>query len=276
MVVKIIALLLAGLGHNAMAMENPLLIKSFNVAYQPAQGDDPTRALLDVYRLADAVNAPVLLFWHGGALMRGDKQLVTGLARALAEQGIVVVAANHRLSPAVQHPVHLQDAAAAANWVKKHIADYGGNPQLIFLGGHSAGAYLSVQLTLDPRYLAAHGIMLTDIAGVAAISPFLYVEEVAPVRPKVVWGKDPSGWLEPSVSGYIGRHKPSMRLIYADRDDDWRRQQNERLAAALVAVEVDAQAVMVQDRSHTTIMTSADQVEDSVVKMIYQFVSVGP
>jgi hypothetical protein len=66
-----------------------------------------------------------------------------------------------------------------------------------------------------------------------------------------------------------------MRLIYADGDDDWRRQQNERLAAALVAVEVDAQAVMVQDRSHTTIMTSADQVEDPVVKMIHQFVSVG-
>jgi acetyl esterase/lipase len=207
--------------------------------------------------------------------MRGDKQLVTGLARALSSQGVVVVAANHRLSPAVQHPAHLEDAAATINWVKNHIADYGGNPQLIFLGGHSAGAYLSVQLALDPRYLAAHGMMLPDITGVAAISPFLYVEEVAPVRPKVVWGKDPSGWLEPSVSGYIGRDKPSIRLIYADGDDDWRRQQNERLAAALVAVEVDAQAVMVQDRSHTTIMTSADQVEDPVVKMIHQFVSVG-
>jgi hypothetical protein len=133
-----------------------------------------------------------------------------------------------------------------------------------------------VQLALDPRYLAAHGMMLPDITGVAAISPFLYVEEVAPVRPKVVWGKDPSGWLEPSVNRYIGRHKPSMRLIYADGDDDWRRQQNERLAAALVAVDVDAQAVMVKDRSHTTIMTSADQAEDPVVKMIYQFVSVAP
>ena len=273
--VKLMALLLAGLGNSVMAMENPLLIKSCNVAYQPVQGDDPTRALLDVYRPADAVHAPVLLFWHGGALMRGDKQLVTGLARALAEQGIVVVAANHRLSPAVQHPVHLQDAAVAVSWVKNHIADYGGNPQLIFLGGHSAGAYLSVQLAFDPRYLAAHGMMLPDITGVAAISPFLYVQEVAPVRSKVVWGKDPSGWLEPSVSGYIGRDKPSIRLIYADGDDDWRRQQNERLAAALVAFDVDAQAVMVQDRSHTTIMTSADQAEDPVVEMIYQFVSVG-
>jgi acetyl esterase/lipase len=271
--IKIMALLLAALGNNVMAKESPLLSKRLDIAYQPAQGGDPTRALLDVYQPTGAVNAPVLVFWHGGALMRGDKQLVTGLALALASQGVVVVAANHRLSPAVQHPVHLEDAAAAVNWVKIHIADYGGNPQLIFLGGHSAGAYLSVQLALDSRYLAAHDMALPDIAGVAAISPFLYVEEVAPVRSKVVWGSEPSGWLAPSVTPYIGSGKPPMRLIYAQADDDWRRKQNERLATALAAVKVDARAAMVLARDHTTIMTRADEAADPVVKLIYQFVT---
>jgi len=49
----------------------------------------------------------------------------------------------------VSHPAHIQDAAAAFAWVKRHIADYGGNPDQVFVIGHSAGAYLAVLLALD-------------------------------------------------------------------------------------------------------------------------------
>jgi acetyl esterase/lipase len=268
-----LVLLMAVSGFEVMAMENSASLNSFNVTYQVPRGKDTTRAFLDIYPARDKPGAPVVVFWHGGALMQGDKQLVGNLARTLADQGVAVVAANYRLSPAVQHPAHLQDAAAAVNWVKSHIKEYGGDPAKLFLSGHSAGAYLAVQLALDSRYLAEHGLTLTDLAGVVAISPFLYVEEVAPQRPKVVWGKDPAGWLEPSVSGYVGAGKPPLRLLYAAGDEPWRRSQNERLARDLMGFEVDAQALMVPNRNHRSIMTRADHRDDPVVEAIYLFIS---
>lgn len=270
---KLYFLLMAVLGFEVMAVENSASLNSFNITYQAALGGDATRALLDVYQPRGKVDAPVVIFWHGGALMGGDKQVVENLAQTLADQGVAVVAANYRLSPGVQHPAHLQDAAAAVNWVKSHIKEYGGDPAKLFLSGHSAGGYLAVQLALDSRYLAGHDIALTDLTGVIAISPFLYVEEVAPQRPKVVWGEDPAGWLEPSVSGYVGVGKPPMRLLYAEGDDPWRRDQNERLASDLGGFEVDAKALMVPNRDHRSIMTSADHADDPVVDAIYRFIS---
>ena len=50
------------------------------------------------------------------------------------------------------------DAAAAAAWVVEHIADYGGDPRLIFVAGHSAGGYLTSMIGLDKRWLAPYGI----------------------------------------------------------------------------------------------------------------------
>lgn len=127
----------------------------------------------------------------------------------------------------------LEDAAAAVAWTVKNITSHGGDPTRVFIGGHSAGAYLAAQLSLDPSYLRAHGLDLSDIRGTVPISPFLYVDEVASDRPKTVWGIDEAVWREASVKPYIGSGKPSMLLIYADGDDDWCREQNERLKMEL-------------------------------------------
>ena len=256
-----------------LAMEEPA--SDFNVAYQVSLGSDPTRALLDVYAPGGASGVPVLIFWHGGALSAGDKQVVRRLAQALVGQGILVVAANYRLSPEVRHPAHLEDAAAAVHWVMNSIENYGGDPNQIFLSGHSAGGYLAVQLALDPRYLERHSLGGSDITGVAAISPFLYVEEVAPKRPKIVWGDDPSGWIEPSVRDYVGPGKPSIRLIYAEDDAPWRRRQNERLAKDLTGFSVDAKAEQVLARDHLTIMSEANHASDPVVNAIARFIQHG-
>ncbi len=55
---------------------------------------------------------------------------------------MAVVAVNYRLYPKVKAPVYIEDAAAAVAWVFRHIEEYGGDPELIFISGHSAGGYL--------------------------------------------------------------------------------------------------------------------------------------
>ena len=181
------------------------------------------RDRLDVYMPAGASDPPVIVFFHGGGLLIGDKGQGESMAKSLVPRGIGVVASNYRLSPAVAHPAHVQDAAAAFAWAVEHIADYGGDPKRLYLAGHSAGAYLATLLTLDGSYLAQAGVLASAVQGTIAISPFLYVEEVAPDRPKGVWGSDASKWREASPAHYVGSGKSPLLFVYADGDAEWRR-----------------------------------------------------
>ena len=231
------------------------------------------RDRLDVYMPEGASSVPVIVFFHGGALRNGSKDTGSYLASSLVPAGIGVVSANYRLSPAVMHPAHLQDAAAAFAWTVEHIVSYGGDPDRVYLSGHSAGAYLAAQLSLDPRYLRAHGLELSAIRGAMPISPFLYVEEVAPDRPKTVWGENVEVWREASVASYFGPSKPPILLIYADGDADWRREQNERMAEELRAAGHEAAgAVQIENRTHATVLSSIENAGDPAAKLIIDFV----
>ena len=163
---------------------------------------------LDVFMPEGAMNAPMVVYFHGGALQNGTKAIGEGLAQQLAARGIGLVSANYRLSPSVMHPGHMEDATAAFVWTKKNIKSYGGDPNRVFVSGHSAGAYLAALMALDPSYLAAHGMKLSDIRGAVPIAPFLYVEDqdVAPSRPKTVWGTDEQVWLQ-AVSDPVYRRR---------------------------------------------------------------------
>lgn len=101
---------------------------------------------------------PVLVFFYGGAWVKGRREEYAFVARAYAARGFVVVLPDYRKVPAVRFPSFVEDGAAAVRWVHDHIASYGGDPGGIVLSGHSAGAYIAVMLALDRRYLAAAGV----------------------------------------------------------------------------------------------------------------------
>ena len=118
------------------------------------------RNRLDIYRprAVDARReaAPVLLQIHGGAWVIGDKsQQGLPLMLRLAAKGWVCVAINYRLSPKATWPEHLIDAKRALAWVREHIAEYGGDPNLICVTGGSAGGHLAAMTALtanEPQY----------------------------------------------------------------------------------------------------------------------------
>ena len=122
------------------------------------------KCLLDIYYPAKEKNFPTIVWFHGGGLVGGDK----ALPKALLRPGICVVTINYRLR--VKSPKHLEDAAASVAWVFDNIKKYGGNPDLIFVAGHSAGAYLTSMIGLDKKWLAAHNIDANKIAGLFPLS----------------------------------------------------------------------------------------------------------
>lgn len=118
---------------------------------------------LDLY-LPDGENFPTFVYFHGGGLEKGDKAKAARVGVFLAERGIAYATANYRMYPDAHYPDFILDAASAVAWVKEHIAEHGGG-QRIYVGGSSAGGYLSMMLCFDPSYLARHGLAPCDLAG---------------------------------------------------------------------------------------------------------------
>ena len=117
------------------------------------------RNYLDVYH--PEVNGKpkdVLVFIHGGSWNSGKKDTYWWLGRNFANKGIVEVNINYSLAPDYQYAQMATDAAAAIKWVKTHISEFGGNPERIFVMGHSAGGHLAALINSDPRFFREQGI----------------------------------------------------------------------------------------------------------------------
>ena len=118
---------------------------------------------LDVH-LPKASSFPTFVFFHGGGLEEGDKSHSKPFIHYLTTHGVAVVNANYRLYPEAVYPDFICDAAAAVAWACHHMPHYGGNGR-VFVGGSSAGAYLSMMLCFDKRYLAVHNLRPHKLAG---------------------------------------------------------------------------------------------------------------
>ena len=137
-----------------------------NIPY--ASGD---RHSLDIYQAKQPLpGQPVIVFFYGGEWKFGAKEQYRFVAEPLANRGITVVVADYRIYPPTPFPGFIDDSATAVGWVHAHAAEFGGNPNNIFVMGHSAGAYNAVFLALDPEYLAKAGMQPEDLAGVIGIS----------------------------------------------------------------------------------------------------------
>ena len=101
---------------------------------------------------------PVYVYFHGGGWTSGDKDTLTKYCASQARHGMVVVNVNYRRATRFRMTHIMHDADAALAWVRTHIAEYGGDPDRIVLGGDSAGGQISALLTASARRpaLAAH------------------------------------------------------------------------------------------------------------------------
>lgn len=159
---------------------------TFNRVSDLRYGSDP-RNELDVYTPVDGgKNAPVVVFFYGGSWNTGSRTDYSFVGEALASRGIVAVLADYRLYPQVHYQGFLQDSAQAVGWTREHIRQYGGDPDKLYVMGHSAGGYNAAMLALDPKWLAVVGMkpsMLKGWIGLAGPYDFLPIEnpDVKPV-----------------------------------------------------------------------------------------------
>lgn len=132
-----------------------------NLVYQENIGN---AGRLDFYLPETEKSRAILIFFHGGGLESGDKSDDKGIYEELAAGGIAVVSANYRMYPEAVYPQYIEDAARAVAWSLEHIREYIAYDR-IFIGGISAGAYLSMMLHFRPDFLAEYGVNEEKIAG---------------------------------------------------------------------------------------------------------------
>lgn len=113
--------------------------------------------------------APILMFVHGGGWEIGDKKQHGDKGFTYPKNGIILVSVNYRLAPDAMHPKQVEDVAAAFAWLKKHAAELGGNPDKMYIMGHSAGAHLVDLLGTNERFLKEQGLSLKDVKGVISL-----------------------------------------------------------------------------------------------------------
>lgn len=129
-----------------------------NISY----GKEPEQNL-EVY-LPDIDAFPVFVYLHGGSLQSGSAGEVSMVYEYMASQGIAVVAGNYRKYPGAKYPDFVEDAAAIVAWTIDNMSAHG-NVQGVYVGGSSAGGYLSMMLCFDQRWLGKYGIDASQISG---------------------------------------------------------------------------------------------------------------
>ena len=126
--------------------------------------DQISAKTLDAY-IPDGKTNAVFMYMHGGGLEKGDKsKRAEDIANFLEQEGIAFVSINYRMYPDAQYPDFILDAAQAVAWVNKNMQELFACDKL-YVGGSSAGGYLSMMLCFDERYLANVGLDNSIIEG---------------------------------------------------------------------------------------------------------------
>ena len=216
------------------------------------------------------------VWFYGGGLKNGAKDLrseyCAEIRQSLAQAGVAVVTPDYRLSPKVRYPAYVDDAAAAFAWTVKHIAEHGGDPRKVFIGGHSAGATLALLVGMDANRLKPHGLTLGSVAGIAQVSAQVlthYTVREERGQPRYAITCD-----EAAPAFYIRKSLPPILTIYAQHDMLSRAEENQFFVTTLKAAgHAENYSLRVDDRDHGTVGHNIRNLDDPARLAILNFIA---
>ncbi len=186
------------------------------------------------------------------------------------QHNIVFVSINYRMAPQYSYPAYPQDVAAAVSYVIDNIDKYGGDPDDIFLSGHSAGGHLAALVSTDARYLKAYGKDLKNIRGVILLGGAGYnipkrFEDFGNKKEKKwvremyerAFGTNPALWKDASPISHVAAKKdiPPF-LVFSVTGRKEAEIQSKECVSALKDAEIPAKLVPIENSSHRKINVS--------------------
>lgn len=246
------------------------------------------RQVLDIYAPKGAQNLPVIFWIHGGGWSSGDKTEVHVKPRVFSEHGFIFVSTNYRLFPEFEMDIIIKDVAKSLGWVHKNIAGYGGDPERIFVMGHSAGAQLAALLCSDDRYLKEEGVPFDDLRGCVPLDGDTYdipaIITTAELRqtlhglplPKyghrIKFGNDPNKHIDFSAVTHITKDKgiPPFLILYITENPNTTAQAR-RLWNVLNEAGIPAKIIGVKETTHNQLNANFGLPDNPTTTELFKF-----
>jgi acetyl esterase/lipase len=232
---------------------------------------------------------PVLVFVHGGGWTRGDRAQEAGgadvfrnIGRFFASRGVGAAVISYRLQPEATWTEQVADVGRAVGFVRDRVDARGGQPDAIFLAGHSAGAHLAARFALDPAERARAG---AEVCGLILVSGAAY--DLADAE-TYTHGAD-RGWFEErfragdadwerraSVVPLVRADSPAALVLYASGEPAKLRRQSDLLVAAYREAGASVRQVVVPGEDHERIVLTLSRDDKTAGPAMLDFVRQAP
>jgi acetyl esterase/lipase len=239
------------------------------------------RQVLDVYAPTSGTGRAVVIWIHGGGWKAGDKSQMTRKPQAFVEAGYLFVAPNRRFVPDATAREILGDVAKSIRWVHEHAREYGGDPNALFVMGHSSGANVAALVCTDSRYLAAEGLSLAIIMGCVPLDggqydiPAQVIASAPTVEARATMYHDLFGDTESqrelSPMTYVGKTKGVPPFLIFHIDHEFTKTQSQRFAAKLREAGVPTELYYAPDKTHAKLNSEIGLPDDKPTAAIFAF-----
>jgi arylformamidase len=229
-----------------------------DLSYGPSAGEK-----LDIFRPRQFGLAPVQIYIHGGYWISNDKSDCSYVALGFISAGYVTVVINYALIPAVGMAEQVRQCRAAVRWVAQNIRGYGGDPERIYVTGHSAGGHLAVMLLTDPEPPRGQIKGIASLSGLYDLKPIKlsFVNEKLALSETDVTSLSPV-LLQPRVTS------PRLLLtIGQDEGDEYIRQMNS-LVAAWRHFMPHLTAAIIPATNHFNMRAALDDADSDISRLI--------
>lgn len=209
-------------------------------------------------RNSKAKSLPVLIFVHGGYWNSGSKGTYDLLGRNFSRRDVVTVIPDYTLSPNTDYDGMTKQISAVIQWTKDSISKYKGNPNQVFVTGHSAGGHLAALAVMNPKYgvdpSGISGIILNDAAG---LDMKHYLEENPPTAKYdylTTWSSSPAKWQDASPIYFLDKNTPPFLIYVGEKTYSSIKVTNKRFMNALQAFQPEVTEIRL-NKKHVPMVT---------------------
>ncbi|MEO7523744.1 MAG: alpha/beta hydrolase [Ferruginibacter sp.] len=220
----------------------------------------------------------VLIFIHGGNWNSGKKSLYNFLGSRMARKDILTVIIDYPLTPKATYKEMALVCAASVKWVKENIADYGGNPDKIFISGHSAGGHLAALVSLDNEYFDSLGIINpikgTILIDAGALDMYTYLKKEGLDEGHTylkTFTNDPVTWKKASPVYYLHNGMPPFLIYEGAKTYPFIKETNEIFLDKLLPFAPGTEHYVIKGKKHVAMITQFLNTSNQRYKEIIKF-----
>lgn len=231
-------------------------------------GENPYQSL-SIYQ-PEVPNGKTLAFIHGGGWTSGYKEWNAFMAPVFTKAGFIFVSIGYRLAPDHIFPSGFEDCAQAMSWLYHNIAEFGGDANQLYVGGHSAGGHYASLLALDHGWKQSANLPDKIVRGCIPVSGTYYFGEQSglSMRPRFLGDERLNNDALASPINYVINDVPPFLIAYGEKDFPHLIKQSEKMYSALKETGADVETYMIPGSDHLGAHVASGDDRDWTSKMI--------